>query len=166
MKTIYILIALVIHVITFAQDDNPIFGAVQVTYSSHNNKEDSYYSYENERYLLWEESNGNIDFANVILVQNSHSMGSVTSIKVDKVNQFHTIYYFDWNYSNSYNEVKGVANVKFEIHKRKGVEEYDQAVVAITDSKGLNLLYKGNLVHYKNELLFHYNFKKAIDNQK
>ena len=111
MKTIYILIALVIHVITFAQDDNPIFGAVQVTYSSHNNKEDSYYSYENERYLLWEESNGNIDFANVILVQNSHSMGSVTNIKVDKVNQFHTIYYFDWKYSNSYDEVKGVANV-------------------------------------------------------
>ena len=55
---------------------------------------------------------------------------------------------------------------KFEIHKRKGVEEYDQAVVAITDSKGLNTLYKGNLVYYKNEFIFHYNLKKAIDNQK
>ena len=165
MKTIYILIALVINLITFAQDDNPIFGAVQVTYSCHNNKEDSNYSFENKRYLLWEESNGNIDFANVILVQNSHSMGSVTNIKVDKVNQFHTIYYFDWKYSNSYNEVKGSANVKFEIHKRKGEEEYDQAIVEITDLKGLNILYKGNLIYYKNELLFHYNFKKVIDSQ-
>ena len=52
-----------------------------------------------------------------------------------------------------------------EINKKIGDEEYDQAVVAITDSKGLNLLYKGNLVHYKNEFIFHYNFKKAIDNQ-
>ena len=66
--------------------------------------------------------------------------------------------------SNSYNDVKRVANVKLEIHKKYGEQEYDQTIVTITDSKGLNILYKGNLVHYKDEFTFHKNFKKVTGN--
>ena len=165
MKKIYGIIALVIHLITFAQDDNTIFSVIQVTHSNSNNLDDTSISLEKERYILFDLSENKIDFINAIRIDKTFSAGKITNIKIDKVNLFHTIYYFDWHYSNSYDEVKGLANIKLEINKKIGDEEYDQAVVAITDSKGLNLLYKGNLVHYKNEFIFNYNFKKAIDNQ-
>ena len=165
MKKIYGIIALVIHLITFAQDDNTIFSVIQVTHSNSNNLDDTSISLEKERYILFDLSENKIDFINAIRIDKTFSAGKITNIKIDKVNLFHTIYYFDWHYSNSYDEVKGLANIKLEINKKIGDEEYDQAVVAITDSKGLNLLYKGNLVQYKNEFIFNYNFKKAIDNQ-
>ena len=165
MKKIYGIIALVIHLITFAQDDNTIFSVIQVTHSNSNNLDDTSISLEKERYILFDLSENKIDFINAIKIDKTFSLGEIKNIKIDKANLFHTIYYFDWHYSNSYDEVKGLANIKLEINKKIGDEEYDQAVVAITDSKGLNLLYKGNLVHYKNEFIFNYNFKKAIDNQ-
>ena len=166
MKTIYIIIAFVIHFTAIAQDDNTIFSVIQVTHSSINNIEDTDYSLEKEKYLLFSLDEDKFDFVNISGVDNTFSLGEIKNIKIDKVNLFQTIYYFDWHYSNSYDEVKGVANIKLEINKKIGAEEYDQAIIEITDSKGLNLLYKGNLVHYKNEYIFYYNFKKAIDNQK
>lgn len=164
MKLILFLIALILNFTAIAQDDNTIFSVIQVTESFTDNKEDTYSSLENERYILFDYSENKIDFINVVKVNKSYSIGKLTNIKTKKINQYQMIYYFDWNYSNSYNDVKGVAKVKLEINKKYGEQEYDQAIVTITDSKGLNILYKGNLVHYKNEFTFHDNFKKVIGN--
>ncbi len=125
MKLILFLTALMLNFTAIAQDDNTIFSVIQVTESFTDNKEDTNYSLENERYILFDYSENKIDFINVIKVNKTYSIGKVTNIKNQNVNPYQTIYYFDWNYSNSYNDVKGVANVKLEIHKKYGEQEYN-----------------------------------------
>ena len=68
-------------------------------------------------YWCDESDDSDICFANVFRSQNSQSYGSVSGISkkhFDETNQYYEVdtYQFTWNYSNTFDEVTGMASVE------------------------------------------------------
>lgn len=164
MKHLILLLILNCSMTVMAQKET-ILAAIQVTYSSSDNIEDTRLSIDADRYLVFDQENDTIDFVNVSLKQKKHSIGSVNNLKRTVVNQNHTVYIFEWDYGNNYNNVYGLALVRLDIVKKNSNQEYDQAIKSIIDDEGLNLLYRGIVVYYRGALAFEYNFEKKTANK-
>ena len=69
-------------------------------------------------------------------------------------------------FENSFNDKKGMAKIQLEIYEREDNHKYDKATVSISNEEGLNLFYSGQLMFYKTELAFYYNFEKELNNNR
>jgi hypothetical protein len=165
MKRLIILIILFFQTASVAQEET-ILAAIQVTHSCTNDVEDSNLSIDAERYLVFDQLEDSIDFVNVVLKYKSHSTGKIQNLKKRIIHQKLSVYTFDWCYSNSYDDKKGIAKIQLEIYEREDNHNYDKATVSISNEEGLNLFYSGQLMFYKTELAFYYNFEKDLNNNR
>ena len=165
MKHLILLIILFFQTTLVAQEET-ILAAIQVTHSCSNDVEDSNLSIDAERYLVFDQVNDSIDFVNVLLNHKSHSIGKIQNLKKRVLHQKLSVYTFDWFYSNSYDDKKGIAKIQLEIYEREDNHKYNKATVSISNEEGLNLFYSGQLMFYKTELAFYYNFEKDLNNNR
>lgn len=164
MKHLILLLIVNCSMTVMAQEET-ILAAIQVTHSCSNDIDNSNLSIDAERYLVFDQVNDSIDFVNAVLNHNSHSTGRIQNLKKRVLNQKLIVYYFDWLYSNSYNDKKGMAKIQLEIYESEDRHEYDRAKVSISNEEGLNLFYSGLLMYYRGSLVFEYNFEKNIVNK-
>ena len=161
-KAVY-LVLLVFNTMCWAQDDS-FLAIVKVDYSSTSGKDDTQFSLDKERHIFFIESDNKEEllFYNAFLKENeeSHSAGTIKSVKRIKNTKAQQMYSFEWNFENSYDAIKGKAFVTLEIDESEITNKESKAKITITNEKGLQLVYKGIISYYVNPLLFYYSLEK------
>ena len=161
-KAVY-LVLLVFNTMCWAQDDS-FLAIVKVDYSSTSGKDDTQFSLDKERHIFFIESDNKEEllFYNAFLKENeeSHSAGTIKSVKRIKNTKAQQMYSFEWNFENSYDAIKGKAFVTLEIDESETTNKESKAKITITNEKGLQLVYKGIISYYVNPLLFYYSLEK------
>ncbi len=161
-KAVY-LVLLVFTSMCWAQDSS-FLAVVRVDYSSTSGKEDTQFSLDKERHIFFIESDNKEEllFYNAFLKENeeSHSAGTIKSVKRIKNTKAQQMYSFEWNFENSYDAIKGKAFVTLEIDESETTNKESKAKITITNEKGLQLVYKGIISYYVNPLLFYYSLEK------
>ena len=163
-KAVY-LVLLVFTSMCWAQDSS-FLAVVKVDYSSTSGKEDTQFSLDKERHIFFIESDNKEEllFYNAFLKENeeSHSAGTIKSVKRIKNTKAQQVYSFEWNFENSYDAIKGKAFVTLEIVESETTNKESKAKITITNEKDLQLVYKGIISYYVNPLLFYYRLEKII----
>ena len=161
-KAVYLL-SLVFNTMCWAQDSS-FLAVVKVDYSSTSGKEDTQFSLDKERHIFFIESDNKEEllFYNAFLKENeeSHSAGTIKSVKRIKNTKAQQVYSFEWNFENSYDAIKGKVFVTLEIDESEITNKESKAKITITNEKGLQLVYKGIISYYVNPLLFYYSLEK------
>ena len=163
-KAVY-LVLLVFTSMCWAQDSS-FLAVVRVDYSSTSGKEDTQFSLDKERHIFFIESDNKEEllFYNAFLKENeeSHSAGTIKSVKRIKNTKAQQVYSFEWNFENSYDAIKSKAFVTLEINESETINKESKAKITITNEKDLQLVYKGIILYYVNPLLFYYRLEKII----
>lgn len=163
-KAVY-LVLLVFTSMCWAQDSS-FLAVVRVDYSSTSGKEDTQFSLDKERHIFFIESDNKEEllFYNAFLKENeeSHSAGTIKSVKRIKNTKAQQVYSFEWNFENSYDAIKSKAFVTLEINESETINKESKAKITITNEKDLQLVYKGIISYYVNPLLFYYRLEKII----
>ena len=163
-KAVY-LVLLVFTSMCWAQDSS-FLAVVRVDYSSTSGKEDTQFSLDKERHIFFIESDNKEEllFYNAFLKENeeSHSAGTIKSVKRIKNTKAQQVYSFEWNFENSYDAIKSKAFVTLEINESETTNKESKAIITITNEKDLQLVYKGIILYYVNPLLFYYRLEKII----
>lgn len=163
-KAVYLLL-LVFTSMCWAQDSS-FLAVIKVDYSSTSGKEDTQFSLDKERHIFFIESDNKEEllFYNAFLKENeeSHSAGTIKSVKRIKNTKAQQVYSFEWNFENSYDAIKGKAFVILEIVESETTNKESKAKITITNEKDLQLVYKGIISYYVNPLLFYYCLEKII----
>lgn len=163
-KAVYLLL-LVFTSMCWAQDSS-FLAVIKVDYSSTSGKEDTQFSLDKERHIFFIESDNKEEllFYNAFLKENeeSHSAGTIKSVKRIKNTKAQQVYSFEWNFENSYDAIKGKAFVTLEIDESETSNKESKAKITITNEKDLQLVYKGIISYYVNPLLFYYRLEKVI----
>ena len=163
-KAVY-LVLLVFTSMCWAQDSS-FLAVVRVDYSSTSGKEDTQFSLDKERHIFFIESDNKEEllFYNAFLKENeeSHSAGTIKSVKRIKNTKAQQVYSFEWNFENSFDAIKGKAFVTLEIDESETSNKESKAKITITNEKDLQLVYKGIISYYVNPLLFYYRLEKVI----
>ena len=163
-KAVY-LVLLVFTSMCWAQDSS-FLAVVKVDYSSTSGKEDTQFSLDKERHIFFIESDNKEEllFYNAFLKENeeSHSAGTIKSVKRIKNTKAQQVYSFEWNFENSYDAIKSKAFVTLEINESETTNKESKAIITITNEKDLQLVYKGVISYYVNPLLFYYCLEKII----
>jgi len=151
------IILLIFSSMSWAQE-NYILAVVKVNFSSTSGKEDTAISIAKNRNLFFVESETNEDmfFYNVLLESESQSAGTIKNVKHIKKSKAQNEYTFEWDFENSYNEVKGKALVTIEITDSKTTNVEKIAKVTITGDQKLHLVYEGKIRYFIKLLVFHY----------
>ena len=161
-KAVY-LVLLVFTSMCWAQDSS-FLAVVKVDYSSTSGKEDTQFSLDKERHIFFIESDNKEEllFYNAFLKENeeSHSAGTIKSVKRIKNTKAQQVYSFEWNFENSYDAIKSKAFVTLEINESETTNKESNAIITITNEKDLQLVYKGVISYYVNPLLFYYRLEK------
>lgn len=161
-KAVY-LVLLVFTSMCWAQD-SLFLAVVRVDYSSTSGKEDTQFSLDKERHIFFIESDNKEEllFYNAFLKENeeSHSAGTIKSVKRIKNTKKQQVYSFEWNFENSYDAIKGKAFVTLEIDESETTNKECKAKITITNEMDLQLVYKGIISYYVNPLLFYYHLEK------
>lgn len=161
-KAVY-LVLLVFTSICWAQDSS-FLAVIKVDYSSTSGKEDTQFSLDKERHIFFIESDNKEEllFYNAFLKENeeSHSAGTIKSVKRIKNTKAQQVYSFEWNFENSFDAIKGKAFVTLEIDESETSNKESKAKITITNEKDLQLVYKGIISYYVNPLLFYYRLEK------
>lgn len=163
-KAVYLLL-LVFTSMCWAQDSS-FLAVIKVDYSSTSGKEDTQFSLDKERHIFFIESDNKEEllFYNAFLKENeeSHSAGTIKSVKRIKNTKAQQVYSFEWNFENSFDAIKGKAFVTLEIDESETSNKESKAKITITNEKDLQLVYKGIISYYVNPLLFYYRLEKVI----
>ena len=163
-KAVYLLL-LVFNTMCWAQDSS-FLAVVKVDYSNTSGKEDTQFSLDKERHIFFIESDNKEEllFYNAFLKENeeSHSAGTIKSVKRIKNTKAQQVYSFEWNFENSYDAIKGKAFVTLEIVESETTNKESKAKITITNEKDLKLVYEGIISYYVNPLLFYYRLEKII----
>ena len=163
-KAVY-LVLLVFTSMCWAQDSS-FLAVVKVDYSSTSGKEDTQFSLDKERHIFFIESDNKEEllFYNAFLKENeeSHSAGTIKSVKRIKNTKAQQVYTFEWNFENSYDAIKSKAFVTLEINESETTNKESKAIITITNEKDLKLVYEGIISYYVNPLLFYYRLEKII----
>ena len=161
-KAVY-LVLLVFTSMCWAQDSS-FLAVIKVDYSSTSGKEDTQFSLDKERHIFFIESDNKEEllFYNAFLKENeeSHSAGTIKSVKRIKNTKAQQVYSFEWNFENSYDAIKSKAFVTLEINESETTNKESKAIITITNEKDLQLVYKGVISYYVNPLLFYYRLEK------
>lgn len=163
-KAVYLLL-LVFTSMCWAQDSS-FLAVIKVDYSSTSGKEDTQFSLDKERHFFFIESDNKEEllFYNAFLKENeeSHSAGTIKSVKRIKNTKAQQVYSFEWNFENSFDAINGKAFVTLEIDESETSNKESKAKITITNEKDLQLVYKGIISYYVNPLLFYYRLEKVI----
>lgn len=163
-KAVYLLL-LVFTSMCWAQDSS-FLAVIKVDYSSTSGKEDTQFSLDKEHHIFFIESDNKEEllFYNAFLKENeeSHSAGTIKSVKRIKNTKAQQVYSFEWNFENSFDAIKGKAFVTLEIDESETSNKESKAKITITNEKDLQLVYKGIISYYVNPLLFYYRLEKVI----
>lgn len=163
-KAVYLLL-LVFTSMCWAQDSS-FLAVIKVDYSSTSGKGDTQFSLDKERHIFFIESDNKEEllFYNAFLKENeeSHSAGTIKSVKRIKNTKAQQVYSFEWNFENSFDAIKGKAFVTLEIDESETSNKESKAKITITNEKDLQLVYKGIISYYVNPLLFYYRLEKVI----
>jgi hypothetical protein len=163
-KAVYLLL-LVFTSMCWAQDSS-FLAVIKVDYSSTSGKEDTQFSLDKERHIFFIESDNKEEllFYNAFLKENeeSHSAGTIKSVKRIKNTKAQQVYSFEWNFENSFDAINGKAFVTLEIDESETSNKESKAKITITNEKDLQLVYKGIISYYVNPLLFYYRLEKVI----
>lgn len=163
-KAVYLLL-LVFTSMCWAQDSS-FLAVIKVDYSSTSGKEDTQFSLDKERHIFFIESDNKEEllFYNAFLKENeeSHSAGTIKSVKRIKNTKAQQVYSFEWNFENSFDAINGKAFVTLEIDESETTNKESKAKITITNEKDLQLVYKGIISYYVNPLLFYYRLEKVI----
>ena len=163
-KAVYLLL-LVFTSMCWAQDSS-FLAVIKVDYSSTSGKEDTQFSLDKERHIFFIESDNKEEllFYNAFLKENeeSHSAGTIKSVKRIKNTKAQQVYSFEWNFENSFDAINGKAFVTLEIVESETTNKESKAKITITNEKDLKLVYEGIISYYVNPLLFYYRLEKII----